>query len=730
MINCLDGNFDDKVQGESRVKRVAAVVGLVLVLALFLYWFFQPGSSSKEVVPEQERVLYELRFGHNIPVDSAMHQAALRYAKEVARKSQGQVNITVYPEQQLGNDHKMVEMARAGQLDIILTPTAKLSVPVPAMQYADLPFLFPTREDAYDMLDGEPGQILLAKLKDIDLVGVTFWENGFKHFTGNQPLLKPADFEGLKIRTMKSRIIMDQFKAVGAHPVPIDFHATRQALADHVVDGQENPLIAIVSMGFHEVQSDLTLSEHAYLGYAFSMSEKVVETLPLAIQEILVTTAKEITPWQRQETQRREAALIETIRQAGVNVHSLDPEMRHQFAEKTKHIVDKFESVIGTDIISKTQTLLMTKYGANSDQAPVLIGLDTDLAMEAKVSGLAIKRGAMLALEEINAQGGVLGRELALQAFSHNGIPSKGVNNIKKLVAEPNVVAILGGQHGSVVVAEVETVHASEIPFLLPWSAVVKGVEHGLQPSYTFRVSANDRLAAPYIIDQATRNYKKPAIFYENSVWGRGNFKFMSDRLKTQGKQFAYSEAVNRGREDFDQSVDKAIKAGADVVVMVSKALEGHALIHSLAQQSQPLPVVAHWGIVGGEFWDISNHDLDKIDLSVFQTFSFIENPSPQAKQLAKRYIKRFGLESIRDIQAPAAVAHAYDLVHLLAKAIVKADSTERKAVCNALENLPQHQGAVKYYAPAFTSTKHDALGVSDYRLLKFAEDGALVPRQ
>lgn len=118
----------------------------LLAFALLLIWF--PSSDETKVKPPDtdktvEQEVYRLRFGHNIPTNSAMHHAALRFAEEVARKTGGRVQISVHPEQELGNDHEMVEMARAGELDILLTPTAKMSVPVPAMQYADLPLSFP-----------------------------------------------------------------------------------------------------------------------------------------------------------------------------------------------------------------------------------------------------------------------------------------------------------------------------------------------------------------------------------------------------------------------------------------------------------------------------------------------------------------------------------------------------------------------------------------------------------
>lgn len=710
-------------------------LSLIIVIALLavLFTIWSPPLQKTTDLPKEQHTssspAIELRFGHNIPTNSAMHQAALRFAEEVEKKSNNRVKVTVYPEQQLGNDHQMVEMARAGELDMLLTPTAKMSVPVPAMQYADMPFLFPSREDAYELLDGEVGQMLLDRMRSIGLVGVTFWENGFKHFTANRPIQHPQDYEGLDIRVMKSRILMEQFKSFGAHPVPIDFHATRKALADGVVDGQENPLIAIVSMGFHEVQSDLTLSGHGYLCYAFSFSEKVLERLPADIQKILTETARELTSWEREETLRREKQLLQTIREAGVTIHTLEDAARHQFSAKTAHIADQYEEVIGADILSKTQELLYRKYSATDNEAaPIVIGLDTDLSMDAKVSGLAIKRGAILAINDINRRGGVLGRPLRLIARDHKGIPSQGISNLETFAADPNVVAVIGGQHGAVVNAELETIHQKKLPFLAPWAAVAKLVENDYHPNYIYRVSANDRTAAPFIIKQATQRYKRPAVLYENSVWGRGNFNHMQQALQEQGLDFVYSEAINRGgKTNFSPIIDKIYDLGADVVVMVLKPNEGGGLMKVLANRDKSLPLYSHWGIVGGHTWKLHEQDIEKLDLRVFQTFSFIDNGRKEAQQLSAAYSNYFGKGSVRKIAAPTAVAHTYDLVQLLAQAIELSGGIDRESIRDAMEKLPPYRGVIKDYQQPFTPERHDALDSSDYRLLKYDRDGALV---
>lgn len=159
------------------------------------------------------------------------------------KMSSGRIEIKVYPDQRLGNDHEMIDAAQKGEIDIILPPTAKLSSVVPALQFVDLPFSCEQKKDLYEILDGEIGQQLLEKLVEFDLVGAAFWESGFKQFTANKLIRSPDDFRGLKIRTMKNSILMDQFKAFGAQPVPIDFHQTYTALKNGVVDGQENPLV-------------------------------------------------------------------------------------------------------------------------------------------------------------------------------------------------------------------------------------------------------------------------------------------------------------------------------------------------------------------------------------------------------------------------------------------------------------------------------------------------------
>lgn len=705
---------------------IAGGLAALLLIVMFFDKWGLPSELSKQAIPVESSSI-SLRFGHNTPENSALHQASLLFSEKVREKTAGKVVIEVFPAQQLGNDHQMVEMARNGDLDILLTPTAKMSVPVPSMQYADLPFFFPSREDVYEMLDGEPGQMLFKDLKKIGLYGLAFWENGFKHFTGNTPFLMPEDFTNKKIRVMKSRIIMEQFHSFDAEAVAIDFHATRQALADGVVDGQENPLIAIYSMGFHEVQSDLVLSEHAYLGYVLSVSEKTMSRLSFQVKRALFEAAHEVTPWERQETQKREQQLLEKIRASGINVHRLNAEQRKAFSRRTAHIVSQFEDVIGTALISKTEELLERKYGSGEDVAgPLIIGVNADLT-NSPSAGLAIKRGVQLALDDINARGGVQGRKLHLVVRDHQMVASRGLENMKSFIRQPQVIAVVGGKHSAIIAEELELVNEARMPYLIPWAAAEKITESGLENNAIFRISANDRMASEFIADYTLQHHQSPAIIVENTIWGRGNLEKMKLYMSQKGVVPAVELIFNRGQDSYLKQLSAAIKSGADSVILVANAKEGSIIVSELAQLTSSVSIVSHWGILGGDFFQQNQQVLPGLDLKFFQTFLFSQADSPKADELLQKYGDKYALASGQGVEAQHAVAQAYDLVQVLALAIEKAGSVDRSEIVKAMAQPINYNGVIKRYAPVFSTDNHDGLNTADFFMAHFNEHGQIV---
>jgi tripartite ATP-independent transporter DctP family solute receptor len=332
--------------------KVARSTKVKTVLGSMLFATFLLQSSFASTV---------VKFHHDLPEDSAQHLAAEKFKEAVEKGSAGKLKVQIFPNNALGDDVEATQQMQFGALQAAIIPTAKLSNFVPAMQIADLPFLFPSPKVAHAVLDSEAGNKLLATLDKVGLKGVTFWESGFKQFTCNRPISQPSDFKGKKVRVMQSPIIMEQFRVVGANPVPIAFGETYNALQQGVVDCQENPLVSITKMKFYEVQSDVVISNHAYLAYAFVFSKKWFEKQSKEHQKILVDAAREATPFQREETARREAGYITTIKDSGTKVTTLTPEQLTQFQNATRPVHDKFAGQIGKDLLNTFYSQVDTK---------------------------------------------------------------------------------------------------------------------------------------------------------------------------------------------------------------------------------------------------------------------------------------------------------------------------------------------------------------------------------
>jgi tripartite ATP-independent transporter DctP family solute receptor len=297
---------------------------------------------------------WNMKFGHDMPEDSAQHVAALKYAELVKERTKGQVEVKVFPAQQLGTDPEMVQQAQMGTLEIVLPPTAKISGFAAQLQLADLPFLFPSKEVCYQVLDGPVGDKLLALLDAKGLKGISFWESGFKQMTANKAIRKPEDFAGMKVRVMESPLLIAQYKQVKANPVPIDFAETYNALQQGVVDAQENPLVSIVNMKFYEVQKYTMLSNHGFLGYAFLFSKKVYDGLPADIQKIMRETARELAAFERQDTARREAGYIDRIKKGGSQIVELTSQELQAFEKAFRPVHQQFAKTIGEDLLKET----------------------------------------------------------------------------------------------------------------------------------------------------------------------------------------------------------------------------------------------------------------------------------------------------------------------------------------------------------------------------------------
>ena len=716
-----------------KVRWAVAIAAIVVVAIAWLQWQGRGPVAPKSQVTEQARKpeVRVLRLGLNIASGSALHAAAMRFAEVVNERSGGKLQVSVHPDQQLGSDDQMLEMARSGSLDLVLIPTAKLSSAIPAMQYADLPFYFSGREELYAMLDGEPGRMLLSKLAAIDLVGITFWENGFKQFTANTPLRNPHEFAKLRIRTMKSPLIAEQFESLQAQAIPIDFHATYKALADGAVDGQENPLVAIVAMRFHEVQKHMTLSNHAYLAYVFAGSKRAFETLSPEQRDIVSRAAQELTTWEREETARREIAFLETIRAAGVAVHTLTAEERQNFAKALAPIADKFGFEVGYDLLVKTEELrhiAQERSPQAGGKEPLVVAVNVDFSGRGSLAGGAIYRGVQMAAEDINRNGGLLGRPVQVIARDHSALGPKGLKNLEDFAAMPEVLGIVGGMHTAVITEELESIHRLKMPYLIPWAAGQGLIAHNYKPSYTFRVSVSDAQIAPFLLERARKSGPRTVVLLENSVWGRSNEAALRPMLAALPPNSVTVDWFNGGEPSFEARLASPLYRDADAIVLVANSVESRLVVQAAATQEKPVPVFAHWALSGADFWKESQAPLQKVNLRFVQSVLLDDTQThPRLPRFIQQYQRRYGLDKNAVIPAPSGTVHAYDITQLLARAVAQAKSTERSVIRNTLESLTPYAGVLTDYKPAFTKDRHDALINPVLHMARFDSHGRVV---
>ncbi|RYD06991.1 hypothetical protein N752_01480 [Desulforamulus aquiferis] len=235
-----------------------------------------------------------------------------------------------------------------------LLPTAKFGGFDQRLTMVDLPFLFPDEDVLWKVLDGEIGNEIMSGLDDIGIKGISFYAEGFKAFTSNKEIHLPQDFKGLKIRTMEAPVIMSQYKAWGANPVPIDFAEVYNSLQQGVVDGQENPYLSIHDMKFYEVQKYMTVGDHAYLSYFMSVSKKWYDSLPEDLQKLIYDTGREVAESHKGLMAEANDGYVKNIKDSGTIVYELTPEEREAFRKASEPVYDEFKDKIGADLMDRT----------------------------------------------------------------------------------------------------------------------------------------------------------------------------------------------------------------------------------------------------------------------------------------------------------------------------------------------------------------------------------------
>jgi branched-chain amino acid transport system substrate-binding protein len=375
-------------------------------------------------------------------------------------------------------------------------------------------------------------------------------------------------------------------------------------------------------------------------------------------------------------------------------------------------------------------TALMTSV-ANASE-PILLGLDAEFGHKTSTSAQAIQQGMAIAIDEINAAGGLLGgRKLELVIRDNRSIPAIGVDDLRELAALPNLVGVFGGKFSPVVHEWVPVANELGIPIFAVWSSANTITDHEYRPSWSFRLSLKDAWAAPVMLRHArdAKGVRKVGVLVPNIVWGRSNSAALKKAAPGLGMQIVGERWYNWGDKTLMPQLQELQAAGAGAVILVANEVEGALFVREMASlpQSQRLPIISHWGVTGGKFAELAGEALERVDFAVIQTYSFVGDHSPAAQRVLAA-LKKQGIERAEDVKSPVGIAHAYDLVHLIAQAIGKAGTTDRAKVRDALERLGPHQGLVRRYARPFTPDNHDALSAEQVFMARYTADDKLIP--
>jgi C4-dicarboxylate-binding protein DctP len=294
-----------------------------------------------------------IKFSHVVSKDTPKGKGADRFKELAEKATHGRVKVEVYPNSTLYKDKEEMEALQLGAVQMLAPSLAKFGpLGVKEFELFDLPYIFPGKDVLYRVTEGPIGKKLFQKLESKGITGLAFWDNGFKVMSANKPLHHPADFKGLKMRIQPSKVLDAQMRALGANPQTMAFSEVYQALQTGVVDGTENPPSNLYTQKMHEVQKDVTVSNHGYLGYAVIVNKKFWDGLPADIRTELEGAMKEATKYANAIAQQENDKAMDEVRKSGkTTVYTLTDAEKAEWKKALLPVQKQMEGRIGKDLI-------------------------------------------------------------------------------------------------------------------------------------------------------------------------------------------------------------------------------------------------------------------------------------------------------------------------------------------------------------------------------------------
>jgi len=306
-----------------------------------------------------------IRFGYGLNEQSNQGRAAKVFADAVAKASGGKMKVRAIGAAALGPDTQMQQALIGGAQEMMVGSTATLVGITKEMALWDTPFLISNTQEADALLDGPIGDKIKDKLQDKGLVGLVYWENGFRNLTNSKrPITKVEDLDGVKLRVMQNNVFLSSFKTLGANAIPMAFSELFGALETHTVDGQENPYNTILSSKFYEVQKYLTVTNHVYSPWILLVSKKWWDQLSKAEQKVLMDAAKTSRDYERKDTREEASKAMADLKSKGMLVNELSPAEASRMRNKLTGVYADIGKEVGMDLWTATQNELLKIRGA------------------------------------------------------------------------------------------------------------------------------------------------------------------------------------------------------------------------------------------------------------------------------------------------------------------------------------------------------------------------------
>lgn len=299
---------------------------------------------------------HNIKFGYSVNETHPIGKGVSKFADLVSEKSGGRIKIKAYPAAQLGSESQMISATQGGVQEMIGMSSAPLVGIVKDFSLFDLPFMFSSEKEVDAVVDGPVGTKLFDKLAKKGVVGLCYWENGFRHVTNSKrPITRIEDFKGLKIRTMQNPVFVDMFNTLGANSVPMAWPEVYSALETKAIDAQENPALIVSTFKIDEVQKYLSITKHAYSPYTLMVSSKFWDKLNPTERGILKDACVEARDYQRKLSREEDKKTLAELKSHGMLINELSPDAVAQIKRQLQPVTEKHAKEIDADLMQEVR---------------------------------------------------------------------------------------------------------------------------------------------------------------------------------------------------------------------------------------------------------------------------------------------------------------------------------------------------------------------------------------